>query len=69
MKGKKAFARQVLSKGYLTPETKEDMMLWRDEEQDEGKEEDMEVNDGDEGEERGSGTYNEDDWSSTSTLA
>ncbi|KAG9561282.1 hypothetical protein KCU61_g8905, partial [Aureobasidium melanogenum] len=69
MKGKKAFARQVLSKRYLTPETKEDMMLWVGEKQNEGKEENMEPIDGDEDEERGSGTYNEDDWSSTSTLA
>ncbi|KAH0346954.1 hypothetical protein KCU83_g7059, partial [Aureobasidium melanogenum] len=69
LRGKKAFAKQVLSKGYLTPEIKEDVMLWKGEEQDEGKEEDPEVDDGDEDEERGSGTYNEDDWSSTSTLA
>ncbi|KAG9586539.1 hypothetical protein KCU77_g9473, partial [Aureobasidium melanogenum] len=69
LRGKKAFVKQVLSKGYLTPEIKEDMTLWKGEEQDEGKEEDTEVNDGDEDEERGSGTYNEDDWSSTSTLA
>ncbi|KAG9654740.1 hypothetical protein KCU64_g7013, partial [Aureobasidium melanogenum] len=69
LRGKKAFAKQILSKGYLTPEIKEDVMLWKGEEQDEGKEEDPEVDDGDEDEERGSGTYNEDDWSSTSTLA
>ncbi|KAH0157950.1 hypothetical protein KCU67_g7707, partial [Aureobasidium melanogenum] len=69
MKGKKIFARQVLSKGYLTPKIKEDMMLWMEEEQDEGKEENMEVNEGDENKERGSGTYDEEDWSSTSTLA
>ncbi|KAG9587369.1 hypothetical protein KCU77_g9115, partial [Aureobasidium melanogenum] len=69
MKGKKAFARQVLSKGYLTPEIKEDMMLWKGEDQDEGEEEDMELGNGKKGEERGSGTYNEGDWSSTSTLA
>ncbi|KAG9654686.1 hypothetical protein KCU95_g10546, partial [Aureobasidium melanogenum] len=48
MKGKKNFARQVLSKGYLTHEIKDDMMLWKGEEQAEEKEEDMEVNDGDE---------------------
>jgi hypothetical protein len=69
MKGRKAFARQVLSRGYLTPEIKEDMMSWKGEEEDEGKEENMELGDGDENEERGSGTYTEDDWSSTSTLA
>ncbi|KAG9513101.1 hypothetical protein KCV07_g9038, partial [Aureobasidium melanogenum] len=69
MKGKKTLARQMLSKGYLTPEIKQDMVSWKGEEEDEGKEENMELGDGDENEERGSGTYNEDDWSSTSTLA
>ncbi|KAG9846428.1 hypothetical protein KCU98_g6404, partial [Aureobasidium melanogenum] len=69
MKGKKGFARQVLSKGYLTHEIKEDMMLWKGEEQDEGNDEDLEASEGDEVEERGSGTHDEDDWSSTSTLA
>ncbi|KAH0360877.1 hypothetical protein KCU65_g9084, partial [Aureobasidium melanogenum] len=65
MKGKKAFARHVLSKGYLTHEMKEDMLLRKGEEEDE----DMESDDGDEEGKRGSGTYDEDDWSSTSTLA
>ncbi|KAH0335146.1 hypothetical protein KCU81_g9180, partial [Aureobasidium melanogenum] len=65
MEGKKTFARQVLSKGYLTHETKKDMILWKGEEQDE----DVEADGGDKHEERGSGTHDEDDWSSTSTLA
>ncbi|KAH0386888.1 hypothetical protein KCU89_g17035, partial [Aureobasidium melanogenum] len=47
MKGKKAFGRQVLSKGYLTPEIKEDMVSCKGEEEDEGKEENMELGDGD----------------------
>lgn len=69
LKGKKAFARQVLAKGFLTRGIKEDMTLWLSEEQDEGKDEDTEKDDVDEDEERGLGTFDEEDWSSTSTLA
>lgn len=65
MKGKKAFARQMLSEGCITHETKEDMMLWKGE----GHDKAMEAGDGHEHEERGSGTHDEDDWSSTSTLS
>lgn len=65
MKGKKAFARQVLSKEYLTREMKTDMILWKGEELDE----DVEVNDGDVDGKHGSGTNDKDDWSPTSTLA
>ncbi|KAK6006534.1 hypothetical protein QM012_006944 [Aureobasidium pullulans] len=68
MKGKKAFARQVLSKGYLTQEIKEDMMLWMGGEQDKEKDEVLKTNDGDDDEECGSGTVDDEDWSSTSTL-
>lgn len=69
LKGKKAFARQVLSEGYLTEEIKKDMIIWKGEGQDKREDEGMKMNDADEDEERGSGTVDEDDWSSTSTLA
>lgn len=63
MKGKKAFARHVLSKGYLTQEIKEDMMMWK------GEEETEHEVDGDEDKEHDSGICDEEGWSSTSTLA
>lgn len=58
-KEKKAYTRQAQSKGSVTHEIEEDMMLWKVEGQDEERDEDMDTADGDEDEE---------DWSSTSTL-
>ncbi|CAD0097545.1 unnamed protein product [Aureobasidium mustum] len=68
LKGKKAFARHVMSNCYPTKKIKKDMTMWKGDGQGDDDDEDMELNDDDD-EVRGSETVDEDDWSSTSTLA